>query len=219
MKTNILLITKVDVLKDNELFEIAYNKVSLQRKQKVDKYRDSNDKYLSLATELLLKEGLRYFDINEDIEIIYDEKPKLKDLDIYFNFSHSNEYTICALSNEEIGSDIEYIKNDNLKIAERYFNTQMYQNIINENDIDKRKELFYSYWTSLESFTKCIGQGLRIPFSEINVDLDNSIVNYKDTDYYINQLKIDNKYKCTTCSKNKIDIEVISVDLKTILKK
>ena len=49
------------------------------------------------------------------------ESLNFEDTDIHFNISHSGCYVIAAVSDEDIGIDIQKIKSDKHRIAEKNF--------------------------------------------------------------------------------------------------
>lgn len=175
--------------------------ISFFRKNKTNQYKFIEDKKRCILAELLLKEGLKDFNIfDKEIEYSFNkyEKPYLTNhKDIYFNYSHSGDYVVCAISNIEIGVDIEKIKECDMKLAERFFHKNEYELLLNSNnkDID-----FYKIWTYKESYIKAIGEG-------INKELNSfDVTNIRD--YYFKEVDITNDYKCTVCLKENLDIKV-----------
>ena len=69
--------------------------------------------------------------------------------DIYFNLSHSGKMVACAISDREVGVDVELIDPTiDLNIAKHYFYNSEYENIMNcENSSDE----FFKYWVLKES--------------------------------------------------------------------
>ena len=175
--------------------------ISFFRKNKSNQYRFIEDKKRCILAEVLLKEGLKEFNIyDEEIEYTFNkyEKPYLKNhKDIFFNYSHSGDFVVCAISNIEIGVDIEKIKNCDMKIAEKCFHKNEYELLNNSNnkDID-----FYKIWTYKESYIKAIGKGIYIDLNSFD------ITNIKD--YCFKEINIANNYKCVICSKDNLDIRV-----------
>lgn len=214
MQRNLLLISDVSVFKDKQLFDLGYTKVSNYRKKKIDKYKYDLDKYLSLATELLLKYGFKLLNIDINLnDINYDNKPSLNN-NYYFNFSHSGKYTICALSKNEVGIDIQEIKDFNINVAKRFFHENEYNKLLSL-DLDSQKELFYDYFSSSEAFVKNIGVGMNLAFNEFEIIFDEKIKvrqNINNNEYYFRKYNKE-QYVIFTCCRNDLDFEVIDVDL------
>ena len=87
-------------------------------------------------------------------EIIYNKygKPSFKNNPIFFNASHSGEYTVLVISDKEIGVDIQKITYKR-KVIDKICNENEKNNIKNATDFTK-------LWVKKESFIKMIGQGL-----------------------------------------------------------
>lgn len=82
-------------------------------------------------------------------------KPYLENCSAYFSISHSGDYVLCALSEKEIGCDIEKIKEYNPRIPERFFTQKEIRRLGDDN-----KELFTRLWTLKESILKKDGTGI-----------------------------------------------------------
>ncbi len=130
----------------------------------------------NISSKELLKEVLEKYHIKYDI--FYNEfgKPYLKNNELFFNISHSGEYTVLVTSEEEIGVDIQAIK-PYLHLIDRVCT-------VNEQNLIKTPEDFTKMWVKKESYVKKLGRG--IDYGLRNVDTT-QIVNY---DIY----RIDNYY-------------------------
>ena len=91
-------------------------------------------------------------------------KPMIHNLDIHFNISHSGEWAICAIDNNEIGVDIESHRPIDIKIADRFFSEKEILFINRCKNEDERYEVFFKIWTLKESYIKSIGKGFSCPF-------------------------------------------------------
>lgn len=131
---------------------------------KKDKFKDVMD--IRKETELsffVLKKMLELFDI-EFMNVSYTEngKPYFKDSDIYFNYSHSKNYIVVAISTTSLGVDIEErIVTDS--VSDLYLGSARGR--------DKLKN-----WVLKESYVKLEGSGLKI-FRDVDVNKITS--NYK----------------------------------------
>lgn len=99
-------------------------------------------------------------------ELTYNElgKPYLKGEKIFFNISNKDNITVCAISNREIGIDIEK-KIYNLKVAKKVFNSKELS-LLNQA-LDKERE-FSRIWTMKESYSKLKGIGLSYGLENID---------------------------------------------------
>lgn len=177
----------------DDIYMKEYNKLTLDRKNKVNQYINMNNKKLSLGAEVLLKYGLNKLNLKFDNIIYKNEKPYFEKEKTYFNISHSGRYVICVISDKEVGCDIEKMIKSNLDIAEKFFNEKEIKNITDD-------DTFYRYWTLKESYIKYLGYGLTIPLNSfcINIDKVISVDNNKNLKFI--EVNISKDYKCSICS-------------------
>ncbi len=128
------------------------------------------DSFISRRTALRILIS-RYTDIPaSEIEFITgkNKKPELKSGSnkIRFNVSHSGELILIAISNTEIGVDIERIETsfNYADILQHSFSGQEISHI--EQAADKRN-LFFRLWTRKEALTKASSKGLDDELREI----------------------------------------------------
>ena len=89
-------------------------------------------------------------------------KPYIPSLSgFHFSYSDSGRQAVLAVSDEEIGADIQKItgirKIDAL--AARYFPPQDASRLLSETDPDKKTSLFVRLWTIREAYLKYTGDG------------------------------------------------------------
>ena len=153
----------------------AYLLVPKERREKIDFYRFNKDKKLSAGAFLLLKKLLSDENIpNFKIKTGKYEKPYISDnINIYFNLSHSGKMVLCAISDRELGVDIEI--NDptiDLNIAKHYFYNSEYENIMNsKNSPDE----FFRYWVLKESYMKYTGLGMNLKLDSFEIIIEDEI--------------------------------------------
>ncbi len=88
-------------------------------------------------------------------------KPYFRDFPFYFNLSHSGDYVLCAISQEEVGADIQQHCGKNVeKIAGRFFSKQEAEVIAAEEACEEREKLFYRLWARKEAYGKLTGTGV-----------------------------------------------------------
>ena len=153
-----------------------YNNLNDIHKNKINRLTHEKDKQLSILSQILLAKILKdkYSIDYRDIKIKYNKYNKPFINNIYFNISHSNEYSIVVTSNKKIGVDIEYIREVDTKII-NYFCTPKEKEYILQSK-DKYKSLFEIFCLK-ESYFKMLGTG---------------ITNLKEIEFIID----DNKIKC-----------------------
>ena len=153
----------------------AYPLVSPDRQKKIDFYRFEKDKKLSAGAYLLLKKMLSDENItNPHFKVGKYGKAYISNNDnIHFNLSHSGKMVLCAISDKEVGADIEY--NDSaidLNIAKNYFYNSEYDNIMNaKNPSDE----FFRYWVLKESYMKYTGLGMNLKLNSFEIIIRDEI--------------------------------------------
>ena len=93
-------------------------------------------------------------------EYYVDEKGKPQANHIYFNVSHSKGLVALALDSHPIGLDIELIRETNNDLKRYISSEEEYQYI-------KDDKSFFEIWTSKESLSKCLGEGLNKSVKDI----------------------------------------------------
>ncbi len=156
-----------------------------------DNFKREEDKKLSTAAELLLIYALKQLssDISLPLKIKEDEKgrPELEERlsvsgnpdlkcfkggTVYFNISHSKDYSACAVSNEPIGIDIEYVKMSKLPNPEKILHPEEAQTLAFITNPSEKSKYFFECWTLKESYLKNLGIGLMIRPNEFRVSED-----------------------------------------------
>ena len=207
-------------------FEKAYDLLPQERKEKMDNFIFDRDKKLSAGAYLLAKKMLD--DEGKDdakIEFIKDGKPYISNYeDTYFNVSHSGKIVACAISEREVGIDVE-IKDPtiDLKISKNFFYNSEYENI---RSSDEKVDEFFKYWVLKESYMKYTGLGFELDTDkfEIIIDEDNDEIKVKNMldDLKENDEKVKfsffdlGRYKLAVCSEYKVD-ECIEYNIDDIL--
>lgn len=193
----------------------AYSLVSKSRQEKIDFYRFDKDKKLSAGAYLLLKRLLSEVNIN-DFEIIIGkyEKPHIVDHEnIYFNLSHSSKMVLCAISDKELGVDIENIDGEiDLNIAKNFFYNDEYKSIMN---CDNPSDEFFKYWVLKESYMKYTGLGMNLKLDSFEIVIGDEIkLKDDDSDLKFNLFEIED-YKIGIASQYNV-FDLIEYDLKEL---
>lgn len=153
----------------------AYRAVSANRREKIDFYRFDKDKKLSAGAYLVLKKLLSEEDIRKPLFKIgkYGKTYISNYENMYFNLSHSGKIVLCAISDREVGADVEYIDAEiDLNIAKNYFYNSEYENIMNA---ENRSEEFFKYWVLKESYMKYTGLGMNLKLDSFEIIIDKTI--------------------------------------------
>lgn len=126
--------------------------ISKERADKVRRLKMPDDKKRCIAGGLLINHFLN----GAKISVNEFGKP-VADNGMYFNISHSGDYVLFALSESEIGCDIEKMHYVNAqRTGKLVFCENEMKKIISATD---RLRAFFDLWTRKESLLKCIGEG------------------------------------------------------------
>lgn len=195
-------------LTDARRFQQLYDRLSPERRSKVDRMRFEKDKCLSLGAGALLEAALAAEGVSDfTMTVSHDGKPRLAhEKNVHFNLSHSGTKVMCALSDSEIGCDVEQIKESDMKIAKRFFHPAEYEALMQCGDTE-RNGLFFRYWTLKESFMKATGLGLQLPLDAFCIVLDGRRIRVEqsvDTRAYdFRELDFNDGYRYAVCSVDK----------------
>lgn len=125
--------------------------------QRVNDYKTTTDKTRCFYGYVLLKNLLKEINIELDnLNIITNQfgKPIAENLKYDFSISHSKNLVAVAVSNQNIGLDVQVVRDCNQKVAERYFSK--FDNV-KLNSSKHQDLLFTKLWTKYESSLKLFG--------------------------------------------------------------
>jgi 4'-phosphopantetheinyl transferase len=121
-------------------------------------------------------------------------KPYAPGSGIYFNLSHGGDYVVLAVSEREIGVDIEPIGDGN--------NADMFRAFTNDERVwmksQSGNDVFCRLWTAKESIMKATGKGLSLPPESFNaVPCGNSAIEADGRRWILESVFFDNHIICT----------------------
>lgn len=156
----IYIFDEIDKLTD-DFPERNIHLLSPQRREKAYSYRFPLDRKLSVAAYLLLRLAIKEnYGIDEPVVFSYGKngKPYLRDYPaIYFNLSHCKSAIACAVSNSEIGVDVQELIPVSDNLARRVLSAKEFELFKTDKDPPRR---FCEYWVMKESFLKKTGNGI-----------------------------------------------------------
>jgi 4'-phosphopantetheinyl transferase len=184
-KINVRLLSK-DVIKKNLYFFLNY--VSKDRLTKYYKYKNENDKLLTLGSGYFIK---KYVNGN----IFYNKYHKPYSDNMYFNISHSFDYVVFISCNKECGIDIEKITSSSPDMSLYMF-----------DEIIKDDKDFYYHFTLKEALLKCVGTGFCVPNVKEVVSKE-GLINYQNNNYYLKSF-LWNDYYISICINSDEDFDI-----------
>lgn len=153
----------------DEAYEKHLSSLPAWRREKALQYKKLDDRKRSVLAFVLLQHALREeYGIAEIPEFVYNEfgKPSLPDQLIHFSLSHCNDAVACAVSDNNIGIDVESIVPYNPDVARRVCTAAELEML---GQSDNKDTDFIKLWTMKESISKFDGRGLTMHFNEINI--------------------------------------------------
>lgn len=169
-----------------EFFNNAIKVLPAERVNRIDRYKNYEDKKLSVISYLLCVYGLYdCFSIkNPIIRLEKNGKPFLVDYpDIYFNISHCKIGCVCAVSDNPVGIDIQNNTDYSCEVAEKVCCQHELEYI---NKKENKSKAFTKIWAMKESYVKMTGDGICAGLKEIDVlrmdgmirviDLENGVI-------------------------------------------
>lgn len=210
----VVFVCKLDINKEDILLD-KMSLLSLEELEKVNRFRFKEDRLLSFLGKAMLKcfkeEYRNYSDgeivylkdydfITKDrmrsIKLEYNEfgKPLVLDEDLYFNISHSGEYCVCAVGNEDMGIDIQKKKEIKYDFAKRYFHVKDLEHLEQcQGDLTE----IIRIWSIKESFVKLAGKGMAYGMDKFYCDYDrNLIIEEGEIKANYNNIFENNDYVC-----------------------
>ena len=152
----------------HEAYEKHLSSLPTWRKEKALQYKKLDDRKCSVLAFVLLQRALREeYGITELPEFVYNEfgKPSLPNLPIHFSLSHCKDAVACAVSDHNIGIDVESIVPYTPDVARRVCTADEFEML--EQSTNKDLD-FIKLWTAKEAISKYEGVGLSMPFAEID---------------------------------------------------
>lgn len=209
--TTRVYIADISALKETPVFERFLGQVPEYRQKKAMSFKFSKGKMQSLGVGLLLKRACRDAGFEgADNHIAYGEngKPYLVDFpEVHFNLSHSGERVMCVISPFEVGCDVEIIKGDRGKLAERFFKPEESAWIKHFETLEAQSEAFYRLWTLKECYMKVTGRGLSLmpDMFALHMDEREDVSLYHDgkrPEYSFREIDLHDGYRYAYCIKN-----------------
>ena len=131
---------------------------------------------------LLLQKGLKeQFHLSLEIQELEEKlkneahgKPYLRgEENIHFNISHCNGLVACALSDEQVGLDVEEIQDFKESLPKRILSDKEQEYLAGfQADTMQYREQFFRFWTLKESYVKWDGRGFLKEPRDISFELD-----------------------------------------------
>lgn len=154
----------------------AVLKLSAYRLSRLEKVKSELNKKRGIAAELLLNYAIRELcpetELPLDIYADENEKPYLRGRELFFSLSHSGHYSLCAVSDRELGADIQEQVPFKERLARRFFTAEEFAYILGSSN---RDYAFSKVWALKESTIKAFGLGLKMPLNAFSLQFGEEI--------------------------------------------
>ena len=154
------------------------------RIEKAEKLKNRNAQRESIMAGLLLVYALKDYSGLSQKEIIDALDSRAHDIEsrmiritglhnidsrdaLYYSITHSGSYAAVAVSDKEVGIDIETKDDKGFKVTSRMFTEE------DKAFIGESQDRFRMVWSLKESFLKCTGEGISVSLNSFTFDYNN----------------------------------------------
>ncbi len=152
----------------------ALANVDKKRREEAGKFIQPKRRAQSLAAGLLIQHGAREFMGDQApagiYELSYTElgKPYFTDHpEIHFSVSHSGDMVLCAVSELNVGADIQEWKELTVDIAGKFYHPEE-KKYLSGLSPSASEKAFFELWCLKESYIKFTGKGLTQRLDELD---------------------------------------------------
>lgn len=155
--------------------ETAIERLPEWRKEQTLRFKHATQRRECVLSYLLLCQALQERGIEIKPTFIYSDngKPKFKEIPtLHFNMSHCKVAVACAISDDEVGIDVECTGRYSERLARYTMNEEEMARIQQSEDPDRE---FTLLWTMKEATAKLSGEGISTNMRDILLDSSNII--------------------------------------------
>ena len=190
----------IEPLRNKQVFEAQLDNITEGRIERIEKSQSTADKLRLMGSGLLINFIKRKYFVDSDVAVDKHGKPYFVNSDLKFNLSHSGRYVVAAVSDYEVGIDIQKKKADKHRIAEKNFLRGECEYINAGTNDEERHQRFCEVWTLKEAYLKNIGMGLRKPLNSFEIVFrPEGPVIRNLTEYRYTQFLMNDKYIVSIC--------------------
>ena len=187
--------------------------LSLRRQKLFESIMISESRLLSIGSEVLLAYALS-LPLPCEYQTDQNDKPYISGQK-HFNISHSGDFVVCAVCEDEIGVDVEKIERMSPRLMHRFLSAEEIEALeeLNESDVPR---YLCEKWVRKEAYLKLTGSGLRVSPTTLSFEGD-TLKGQKNVFSRVFELS-DKEMLCVCTQKNqKINlIDVSANELKRI---
>lgn len=172
---------KLYFLNVSDMTEEQFNKIcgglSEKRKVRARGFLNICDRYLSAGAGYLLDCALKRYGLSEkQAEVFYgaNGKPYLKDCDFYYNLSHSGTIAVCALSDGEVGIDVQKKVTPSDALIKKVCSESEARYLLSLSQ-EQKNSAFTRLWTLKESYLKFTGEGITLSPQKLEISFSRPV--------------------------------------------
>lgn len=184
---------------DESEFKAFYDAMSEEKKAAVNKLPNSETAKQRVVADGVVRKALAETAGVQPDKIVFKHnefgKPYAENADVEFSVSHSKDAVVCAVSDKDIGVDIEKIREVRFKIAERFATAEEL------SYIGDSAERFFEIWTLKEAYFKCIGTGLNSNIKNVSFIIDGETAECSEKGFKCSVLSVADGYCCSICER------------------
>lgn len=217
---------KIDFNNAEHIINRFISRVDAQKKTRIGRFVKIEDSCRCLMGDVLARYalGLNFGLPNNVISYDYNNygKPQVIGLkDAYFNVSHSGNWVVCVVDNQDVGIDVQKIDPVDLGIMRNCFSDPEIK--IVEQQVDNEKlSCFYKIWALKESYIKAHGKGMSLDLKSFSIEFEHKEIKLidfgsgnhyekKHVHYNFKIYDIDYDYVFSVCLRNRNFPEIISL--------
>ena len=190
----------IEPLRNKVIFNSQIENITEGRLERIEKSQSTADKLRLMGSGLMINFIKTKYFVDSDVATDKHGKPYFVNSDLKFNLSHSGRYVVAAVSDYEIGIDIQKKKADKHRIAEKNFLQGECAYINAGANDEERHQRFCEVWTLKEAYLKNIGMGLRKPLNSFEIVFrPEGPVIRNQTEFKCTQFKMNDKYIVSIC--------------------
>jgi 4'-phosphopantetheinyl transferase len=185
---------------EEELFNQLLSFLSKERQERILRFRHYEDRLRSMIGSLLMHMQVAKQLQCEPMKLKYRVnkfgKCELENNEIHFNISHAGQYAFCAISDRQVGIDIEHILFRDFSIFQSVW-TEREKLLFQVNNMED----FYYLWTAKESYMKWLGTGLATDLQTVSIERNGIVYqNDKKAEVRVQHIRVHPQYICAVCS-------------------
>ena len=190
----------IEPLRNKAIFNSQIENITEGRLERIEKSQSTADTLRLMGSGLMINFIKTKYFVDSDVATDKHGKPYFVNSDLKFNLSHSGRYVVAAVSDYEIGIDIQKKKADKHRIAEKNFLQGECAYINAGANDEERHQRFCEVWTLKEAYLKNIGMGLRKPLNSFEIVFrPEGPVIRNLTEYRYTQFMMNDKYIVSIC--------------------